>query len=101
VRPAHAYGETRIPIAVDDGGYTIVDRVRRGKQVIVLDDGTSLWTLTHDSDFARALAGLLGNADAVGESFHLTSGFVLTWDRVAETIGAAAGLEPDVVHIPS
>ena len=101
VRPAHTYGETRIPTAVDGEGYTIVDRMRRGKQVIVHDDGTSLWTLTHNSDFARALAGLLGNADAVGESFHLTSGFALTWDQVTETIGAAAGLEPDIVHIPS
>lgn len=101
VRPAHTYGERRIPTAVDGEGYTIVDRMRRGKQVIVHDDGTSLWTLTHNSDFARALAGLLGNADAVGESFHLTSDFALTWDQVTETIAAAAGLEPDIVHIPS
>ena len=101
VRPAHTYGETRIPTAVDGEGYTIVDRMRRGKQVIVHDDGTSLWTLTHNTDFARALAGLLGNAAAVGESFHLTSDFALTWDQVTETIAAAAGLEPDIVHIPS
>ena len=101
VRPAHTYGETRIPTAVDGEGYTIVDRMRRGKQVIVHDDGTSLWTLTHNSDFARALAGLLGNADAVGESFHLTSDFALTWDQITETIAAAAGLEPDIVHVPS
>jgi nucleoside-diphosphate-sugar epimerase len=101
VRPAHTYGETRIPTAVDGEGYTIVDRMRRGKQVVVHDDGTSLWTLTHNTDFARALAGLLGNADAVGESFHLTSDFALTWDQVTETIAAAAGLEPDIVHIPS
>ena len=101
VRPAHTYGERRIPTAVDGEGYTIVDRMRRGKQVIVHDDGTSLWTLTHNSDFARALAGLLGNADAVGESFHLTSDFALTWDQVTEMIAAAADLEPDIVHIPS
>jgi nucleoside-diphosphate-sugar epimerase len=101
VRPAHTYGETRIPTAVDGEGYTIVDRMRRGKRVIVHDDGTSLWTLTHNTDFARALAGLLGNAAAVGECFHITSDFVLTWDQVTETIAAAAGLEPDIVHIPS
>jgi nucleoside-diphosphate-sugar epimerase len=101
VRPAHTYGETRIPTAVDGEGYTIVDRMRRGKQVIVHDDGTSLWTLTHNTDFARALTGLLGNADAVGESFHLTSDFALTWDQVTETIAAAVGFEPDIVHIPS
>jgi nucleoside-diphosphate-sugar epimerase len=101
VRPAHTYGETRIPTAVDGEGYTIIDRMRRGKKIVVHDDGSSLWTLTHNTDFARGLAGLLGNADAVGESFHLTSDFALTWDEVTETIAAAAGLEADVVHIPS
>ena len=101
VRPAHTYGETRIPTAVDGEGYTIVDRMRRGKPVIVHDDGTSLWTLTHNSDFARALAGLLGNAGAVGESFHITSDFTLTWDQVTETIATAAGLEVDIVHVAS
>ena len=101
VRPAHTYGETHIPTAVDGEDYTIVDRMRRGKQVVVHDDGTSLWTLTHNTDFARGLAGLLGNKDAVGETFHLTSDFVLTWDQVTETIAAAAGVEPDIVHIPS
>jgi nucleoside-diphosphate-sugar epimerase len=101
VRPAHTYGETRIPTAVDGEGYTIVDRMRRGKQVIVHDDGTSLWTLTHNTDFARGLAGLLGNADAVGECFHLTSDFALTWDQITKTIAAAAGLEADIVHVPS
>ncbi|HEY3962839.1 MAG TPA: SDR family oxidoreductase [Gaiellaceae bacterium] len=101
VRPAHTYGETRIPTAVDGEGYTIIDRMRRGKRVIVHDGGTSLWTLTHNTDFARALAGLLGNTDAVGECFHLTSDFALTWDQITETIAAAAGLEADIVHIPS
>jgi nucleoside-diphosphate-sugar epimerase len=101
VRPAHTYGETRIPTAVDGEGYTIVDRMRRGKKIVVHDGGTSLWTLTHNTDFARGLAGLLGNAEAVGESFHITSDFVQTWDQVTETIAAAAGLDADIVHVPS
>lgn len=101
VRPSHTYGETRLPTAVDGEGYLIIDRLRRGKPVVVHDDGTSLWTLTHSSDFARAFAGLLGNAAAVGESFHLTSDFVLTWDEITRTIAAAAGYEAEIVHIPS
>jgi nucleoside-diphosphate-sugar epimerase len=101
VRPAHTYGETRIPTALDGEGYTIIDRMRRGKKVIVHDDGSSLWTLTHNTDFARGFAGLLGNAEAVGESFHITSDFVLTWDQVTEQIAAAAGFEADIVHVPS
>jgi nucleoside-diphosphate-sugar epimerase len=101
VRPAHTYGETRIPTAVDGEDYTIIDRMRRGKQVIVHDDGTSLWTLTHNTDFARGLAGLLGNVEAVGETFQITSDFTLTWDQVTTTIADAAGLDASIVHVPS
>jgi nucleoside-diphosphate-sugar epimerase len=57
--------------------------------------------MTHNTDFARALVGLLGNAEAAGESFHITSDEVLTWNQITETIAAAAGLEPEIVHIPS
>jgi nucleoside-diphosphate-sugar epimerase len=101
VRPSYTYGETWIPTAVEGTGYTIVDRMLRGKKVIVPGDGTSLWTMTHNTDFARALMGILGNDEAVGEAFHVTSDEVLTWNQITETIATAAGLEADVVHIPS
>ncbi|HEX7625617.1 MAG TPA: SDR family oxidoreductase [Gaiellaceae bacterium] len=101
VRPSYTYGETWLPTALEGVGYTVVDRMLRGKQVIVPGDGESLWAMTHNTDFARALAGILGNAAAVGESFHITSDEVLTWNQIAETIAAAAGLEPRIAHIPS
>jgi nucleoside-diphosphate-sugar epimerase len=101
VRPSHTYGETVIPTALSGQDYTVVDRMLRGKSVIVHDDGESLWTMTHNTDFAQAFAGILGNAEAVGESFHITSDEVMTWNRLTETLGAAAGLEPRIVHIPS
>ena len=101
VRPSHTYGESWIPTALAGQDYTVVDRMLRGKNVIVHDDGESLWTMTHNTDFARAFAGILGNADAVGESFHITSDEALTWNRITETVAAVAGLEPRIVHIPS
>ena len=101
VRPSYTYGETWIPTAVEGTGYTIVDRMLRGKKVIVPGDGTSLWTMTHNTDFARALVGILGDDEAVGETFHITSDEVLTWNQITETIATAAGLEADIVHIPS
>lgn len=101
VRPSYTYGETWIPTALEGTDYTIVDRMLRGKKVIVPGDGESLWTMTHNTDFARAFVGILGKAEAVGESFHITSDEVLTWNQIAQTIAAAAGLEADIVHIPS
>jgi nucleoside-diphosphate-sugar epimerase len=101
VRPSYTYGETRIPSALDGQDYTLVDRMRRGKKVVVHGDGESLWTMTHNTDFARLFAALLGNAAAIGESFHITADEVLTWNQITETIAAAAGLVPEIVHIPS
>jgi nucleoside-diphosphate-sugar epimerase len=101
VRPSHTYGETRIPTALEGESYTVVERLRRGKPLIVFGDGTSFWTMTHNTDFARAFVGLLGNPEAIGESFHITSDEHLTWDQIVVTIAAAAGFEPNIVHIPS
>jgi len=101
VRPSYTYGERSLPTACEGTGWTIVARLLRGRPAVVPGDGESLWTMTHNSDFARGFAGLLGNEAAIGESFHLTSDEVLTWNQITETIVSAAGLEPRIVHIPS
>ncbi|MHB0934817.1 MAG: NAD-dependent epimerase/dehydratase family protein [Armatimonadota bacterium] len=100
VRPSHTYGDTKIPYVVGSG-YIVVDRMRRGKPTIVPGDGQALWTMTHNTDFAKGLVGLLGNPQAIGESFHITSDEVLTWEQIARVIGRAAGVEPELIHIPS
>jgi nucleoside-diphosphate-sugar epimerase len=96
VRPSHTYDQTGSPL---EGGWTTIDRMRRGVPVIVHGDGTSLWTLTHTRDFAKAFVGLLGNPAAVGDTFTITSDFVYTWDAIARMLGAAAGVEPIIVHV--
>jgi nucleoside-diphosphate-sugar epimerase len=98
VRPSHTYDQTKLPLK---GGYTVIDRMRRGKKVIVHGDGTSLWTLTHTRDFAKGFVGLLGNSHAVGEVFHITSDEVLTWKQIYELAARAAGTTAQIVHIPS
>ena len=98
VRPSHTYDATGIPIL---GGWTAIDRMRRGKAVVVHGDGTSLWTLTHTRDFAVAFVGLLGNDRAVGEAFQITSDEVLTWDQITALLAHAAGAEFHPVHVAS
>ncbi len=101
VRPSLTYGETWIPCAVGGHDYTVVDRMRRGKKIVVHGDGQSLWTVTHNSDFAKGLIGLLGNERTIGEKYHITSDEVLTWNSIYRTIGVAAGVEPNLIHVPS
>jgi nucleoside-diphosphate-sugar epimerase len=98
VRPSHTYDRTLLPF---HGGYTAVARMRAGKVVVVHGDGTSLWTLTHHRDFAVGLVGLLGNPHAIGHSFHITSDEWLSWNQIYGIIARAAGVEPQLVHVPS
>src|SRR5215203_928758 len=98
VRPSHTYDKTLLPF---DGGWTVVDRMRRGAEVVVHGDGGSLWTLTHHRDFARAFVGLLGHPAAIGDSFHITSDEWLPWNQIFTLVGAASGVEPKLVHVPS
>jgi nucleoside-diphosphate-sugar epimerase len=99
VRPSHTYDCRSLPV---EGGYTVIDRMRRGKPVIVHGDGTSLWVLTHHDDFAKGFNGLLGNPRAVGETFHITSDELLTWNQIHEILARAAGAPPPkLVHVPS
>jgi nucleoside-diphosphate-sugar epimerase len=100
VRPSHTY-DTIVPVAVGRSDYTIIDRIRRGAPVVVHGEGTSLWTLTHADDFARAFIGLCGNPRAIGHAFHITSDEWLTWDQILRLVGRAAGAEPRIVHVPS
>jgi nucleoside-diphosphate-sugar epimerase len=99
VRPSHTYDRTLVPF---DGGWTTVERMRQGRPVVVHGDGTSLWTLTHHTDFARGFVALLGNPRTLGEAFTITGDDVLTWDQIARCLAAAAGVQDlRIVHVPS
>ena len=98
MRPSHTYDPTLFPC---HGGYTVIERMRRGKPVVVHGDGSSLWTLTHHLDFARAFVRLLGNPRAIGEAFHITSDEWLTWDQIHHLLARAAGTTAEIVHAPS
>jgi nucleoside-diphosphate-sugar epimerase len=98
VRPSHTYDCTLVP---PHGGWTVIDRMRRGEPVVVHGDGASVWTLTHHRDFAKGLVGLLGRDEAVGESFHITSDEWLTWDRIHHILARAADTTAEIVHVPS
>jgi nucleoside-diphosphate-sugar epimerase len=101
VRPSYTY-DTVIPVAI--GGfqeYTIVDRILKGQPIIVHGDGTSLWTNTHSEDFAKGFIGLLGNSEAIGHAFHITSDESLTWNQIYTILADTVGKPAHIIHIPS
>ena len=102
VRPSHTYSKHWIPNPISSASFTFAARLERGKPVYVPDDGRNPWTLTAADDFAVGLAGLTGNASAIGEAFHITSDEALTWNQICAEIGAALGAPaPRIVGIPT
>lgn len=103
VRPSHTYDNRNIPLGVHGakGSYQVIKRMLDGKPVIIHGDGSSLWTLTHNSDFAKGFIGLMGNIHAIGEAIHITSDESLTWNQIYQIIADTLGVKLNKVHIPS
>jgi nucleoside-diphosphate-sugar epimerase len=103
IRPSHTYGPSQIPLCVSSWQHpwTVISRIKRGNKVIISGDGTSLWVLTWNADFAKGLVGLLGNQKAIGEAFHITSDQALSWNQIYLEVYQALGQTPNMVHIPA
>ena len=103
IRPSHTYCERSVPVAVhgEKGSWQVLKRMLEGKPVIIPGDGTTLWTVTHNSDFAKAFVGLMGNAHAIGETFQITGDESLTWNQIYETVAQALGVELHPYHVSS
>jgi len=103
VRPSHTYDERSVPLGVhgDNGSYAVLKRVKEGKPVIIHGDGTTLWTLTHNSDFAKAFVGLLGNVHAMGEAVQITSDESVTWNQIYSVIADALGVKLNPLYVSS
>ena len=101
VRPSHTYSEKKIPVCLHgkNGSYQVIKRILDGKPVIVPGDGTTWWTLTHSTDFAKGFVGLMGNVHAIGEAFHITSDESLTWNSIHDIIGGVLGKEVIKTHV--
>ena len=101
VRPSHTYDERSIPLGVhgNAGSWQVIKRMLSNKPVIIHGDGTSLWTLTHNSDFAKGFIGLMGNVHAIGEAVNITSDESLTWNQIYQIIASSLGVKLNAVHI--
>lgn len=103
IRPSHTYDERSVPLGVHGkcGSYQVIRRMLEGKPVLIHGDGTSLWTMTHNTDFAKGFVGLMGNPHAIGENFQITGDETLTWNQIYETIARCLGVKLHAYHVSS
>ena len=103
IRPSHTYDGRKVPLAVHGahGTWQVLRRMLDGKPVIIQGDGTTQWTLTHNSDFAKGFVGLMGNPHALGNAFHITSDETLTWNQIYAIIADVLGVELKPYYVAS
>lgn len=103
VRPSHTYDERNIPLGVHgkNGYWQVIKRMMEGKPVLIQGDGSSLWTLTFNEDFAVGFTGLMGNRHAIGEAFQITGDETLTWTQIYQTVADALGVELKPYYVSS
>ncbi|AEY65962.1 SDR family oxidoreductase [Clostridium sp. BNL1100] len=101
VRPSHTYDDRSIPLGVhgNNGSWQVIKRMLENKPVIIHGDGSSLWTLTYNTDFAKGFIGLMGNIHAIGEAIHITSDESLTWNQIYQILASTLGVNLNAVHI--
>lgn len=103
VRPSHTYSERSMPLGVHGpgGSYQVIRRMLEGKKVIIQGDGSSLWTLTFNTDFAKGFIGLMGNIHAVGEAVQITGDETLTWNQIYTVVADALGVGLNSCYVSS
>lgn len=103
IRPSHTYDERNVPLGAHGakGSWQVLKRMMEGKPVIIHGDGSSLWTITHNSDFAKAFIGLMGNIHAIGEAYHITTDESVTWNQIYSVIADELGVKLNAYHVPS
>lgn len=103
IRPSHTYCERAVPLSVHGlkGSWQVLKRMMEGKPVIIHGDGSSLWTLTWNEDFAKGFIGLLGNPKAIGEAFQIMSDESLTWNQIYQCVANTLGVELKPFYVSS
>ena len=103
IRPSHTYNDDKLVSIIKSWSdpYTIIDRLLKGQKIIIPGDGTSLWTLTYNKDFAEAFIKVLGNKKTYGENYHITSNALYTWEQICEVLSDNLGVKPNIIHIPT
>ena len=103
IRPSHTYNEKSVPMGVHgrNGSYQVLKRMLEGKPVIIHGDGTSLWTITFNEDFAKGFIGLMGNPMAIGEAFQITCDETHTWNQIYEAVAKALGVSLKPYYVSS
>ena len=102
MRPSQTYGEGGTIVHSMGGNTKYLDRIRKGKPIVVHGDGSCLWAACHIDDVARGFVGAALNSKAYGKIYNVTGEEWMTWNMYHAGVARALGApSPTLVHIPT
>ncbi|HEX3177363.1 MAG TPA: NAD-dependent epimerase/dehydratase family protein [Methylomirabilota bacterium] len=97
VRPTHVYG----PLNTRNNETFFFDRLVRGRPILVPGDGGWLRQFGHVEDLADAMAAMLGDRRAMGQSYNVTGEEVVTQVGFVDLVADVVGRRATVVYAPN
>lgn len=102
IRPSHTFGPGGGIINNLGWAPTFVDRLRKGRPIIISGDGNGLWQSACAEDVGKSFAYAAGNKKCFGEAYNAVGDEWVTWDEYTQRTAAAIGApKPRIVHIPA
>jgi nucleoside-diphosphate-sugar epimerase len=103
IRPGATYSEGWSPLLTPFGGQSYhLDRLRKGKEMILHGDGSAIWSCCYAEDVARAFVNAAGNSRCIGRDYNVTGSALMTWRCMHETVARIGGWpNPSFVYIPT
>ena len=101
IKPSTTYGPKMGLLRQIGGDFGWLDRIRKGKAIVIAGDGSTMHQFLHVDDAALAFAHAVGNARCIGRTYNLVREGFTRWDEHHRTAMSVLGREVELVGVPS
>ncbi len=99
IKPSTTYGPKMGVLRQVAWDFSWIDRVRKGKPILICGEGMAVHQFLHVDDAAGGFAGVLGNAGALGQTYNLVRREFTTWAGYHRLVMKVLGREVELVGI--
>ena len=100
IKPSTTYGPQQGMTRQIAWDFSWIDRVRKGKPIVVCGDGNALHQHLHVDDAALGFVGVLGKTHTLGQTYNLVNRGYITWADYHRTAMKVLNREVELVGVP-
>lgn len=100
IKPSTTYGPVQGMLRQICWDFSWIDRVKKGKPVIVCGDGFAIHQHLHVDDIAHAFAGVIGKEHTIGQIYNAVNRGYYTWLDYHKLANKVLGKDVELIGIP-